>query len=226
MKKILFLPLAVLMVGCQGETSIASSIQSSSAHTESSVVSISEPSSVSDVSSDPTKILPQIKVYLNPSVQIHNMYYGNICSEAEAMNAVSHLIYQKLSKNQRFIVYQNDRMLSLSESVKESNALKVDYHLALHSNAGGGSGSESFFVSDSSFASAVLSGFNRCHSYPTRGIKEGSHLYELKNSTAKNKALIEFLFHDNESEATFIRNHYELLADSIVETFYRLADET
>ncbi len=220
MKKSLFLPLAILTIGCQGETSIGSNAQSAVSQTETSVPSISEFDSVSDT----TKLLPQIKIYLNPSVQIHNMYYGNICSEAEAMNAVSLLIYQKLSVNQRFIVYQNDRMLSLSESVKESNSLGVDYHLALHTNAGGGSGSESFFVSDSSFASAVLSGFNQCHSYPSRGVKEGSHLYELKNSKAKNKALIEFLFHDNASEASFIRNNYELLADSIVQTFYRLAD--
>lgn len=220
MKKLLFLPLAILTIGCQGETSIGSNAQSAVSQTETSVPSISEFNSVSDT----TKLLPQIKIYLNPSVQIHNMYYGNICSEAEAMNAVSLLIYQKLSVNQRFIVYQNDRMLPLSESVKESNSLGVDYHLALHTNAGGGSGSESFFVSDSSFASAVLSGFNQCHSYPSRGVKEGSHLYELKNSKAKNKALIEFLFHDNASEASFIRNNYELLADSIVQTFYRLAD--
>lgn len=220
MKKSLFLPLAILTIGCQGETSIGSNAQSAVSQTETSVPSISEFNSVSDT----TKLLPQIKIYLNPSVQIHNMYYGNICSEAEAVNAVSLLIYQKLSVNQRFIVYQNDRMLSLSESVKESNSLGVDYHLALHTNAGGGSGSESFFVSDSSFASAVLSGFNQCHSYPSRGVKEGSHLYELKNSKAKNKALIEFLFHDNASEASFIRNNYELLADSIVQTFYRLAD--
>jgi len=43
-------------------------------------------------------------------------------------------------------------------------------------------------------------------------------LYELKNSTAKNKALIEFLFHDNKNESIFIQNNYDLLAMSIVET--------
>lgn len=180
--------------------------------------SIDNTTSLSSQSSSEIIEDEKIKIYLNPSVQTKNMYYGNKISEATAMNNVSKIIYANLKDHPRFIVYHNDRMLSLKDSVMESNKLEVDYHIALHTNAGGGSGSECYYYKDKSFAKDILNTFDTYHSFPKRGIKDGSHLYELKNSTAKNKALIEFLFHDNKNESIFIQNNYDLLAMSIVET--------
>lgn len=175
-----------------------------------------------DNNSSTNQEIKKIKVYINPSVQINNMYYNNEISEAAAMNNVSNIIYTSLKDNPRFIVYHNDRMLSLKESVIESNKLNVDYHIALHTNAGGGSGSECYYYNDKSFANSILKSFDSYHSFPKRGLKDGSHLYELKNITAKNKALIEFLFHDNKIESKFIQNNYNLLAMSIVESLLKI----
>lgn len=159
----------------------------------------------------------KIKVYLNPSVQTHNMYYGNICSEADAMNKISKLVFQQLKEDEHFEVFQNDRGLPLNKSVKESNDENVDWHLAFHSNAGGGSGSESYYVGSNLFANHILKTFNKIHTFPSRGIKNGNHLYELKNSKAKQKALIEFLFHDRKEEAEYIVKNSQKIANSIVE---------
>lgn len=167
----------------------------------------------------------KIKIYLNPSVQTANIYYNNTTNEATMMNKVSNEIYNELSKDTRFEVYHNNRNLSLKDSVNESNSLNVDYHLALHTNAGGGTGSEAYYNSNSSFAKLVLSTFNKYHNYRNRGVKKGSTLYELKNTTAKNSALIEFLFHDNYSESKFIIDNYKILASSMVEAFKSLVNE-
>ena len=47
----------------------------------------------------------------------------------------------------------------------------------------------------------------------------------LVNVNQKNKALIEFLFHDKTNEASFIINNYDLLATSIYETFINIINE-
>lgn len=70
-----------------------------------------------------------------------------------------------------------------------------------------------------------LDSFNKYHTFSTRGIKKNNNFYELKNSKAKNKALIEFLFHDKTNEASFIINNYDLLATSIYETFINIINE-
>lgn len=225
-KLILFVALNFFLLGCDQteiiNTSHISNTSQNEVQEETNAFIESQPIKTESEIPDEKKIA----IYLNPSVQIHNMFYDNSCSEAEAMNIVANKIYSALSKDARFIVYINNNMKKLSESVKESNSLKVDYHLALHTNAGGGSGSECYYVNNSSFASNLLTTFTSHHYFPSRGIKNGNTLYELKNSTAKNKALIEFLFHDNAKEAEFIKANYDLLAASVVETFTNIANST
>lgn len=217
MKKILILAsIALFLGGCQisENDELVNNIISSEIESSSSIIST------------PFANTRKIKIYLNPSVQIHNMYYGNVCSEADAMNIVAKKAYTLLSQDTRFIVYINDNMKNLTNSVKESNSLKVDYHLALHSNAGGGSGTESYFMSDSSFAQSMLDSFVKYHSFPNRGVKNGNTLYELKNSKALNKCLIEFLYHDNKTESKFITQNYDLLAKSIYDVFDNIASNS
>ena len=44
------------------------------------------------------------------------------------MNIVSKKIYEKLINEPQFEVYQNDRMLKLSDSVKEINSLSKEFN--------------------------------------------------------------------------------------------------
>ena len=232
MKKIFIVLPLLLLLGCQDITSSISSSTSSSITSANTTTSTSSPIIEESNSTNTNNITPpklndkkKIKIYLNPSVQKSNLYYNKSTTEAEMMNKVSNEIYTRLSSDSRFIVYHNDRYLSLSESVKESNSLNVDYHIALHTNAGGGSGSEAYYGTNSYFANHILNSFNKYHNFKNRGVKKGNHLYEIKNSTAKNKALIEFLFHDNKQESEFIIKNYVILALSICESLYELAKE-
>ena len=227
-KRYLLIPL-LLLASCQ---KVSIPITTTPHITTTNTPSINTSINNETTDSIPENIIPptlnenkKVKVYLNPSVQKNNLYYNKITTEAEMMNKVSNEIYIELSKDPRFIVYHNDRYLSLSESVKESNSLNVDYHIALHTNAGGGSGSEAYYSGNSYFANHILNSFNKYHNFKNRGIKNGNHLYEIKNSTAKNKTLIEFLFHDNKQECDFIIKNYVVLALSICEALYELVKE-
>ena len=50
--------------------------------------------------------------------------------------------------------------------------------------------------------------------FKRRGVKDGTHLYEIKNVKADHVALIEFAFHDNLKEAKFIIENKALIAQS------------
>lgn len=239
-KQIIFL-LVLFFTSCStNDINISSSTISSFTSTSSELVtSISSNENTSSKQSENTSIKsenssqstsitkPKLRIYLNPSVQTKNMYTGHNLSEADTMNIVAKKAYNLLQKDNRFIVYINDSLKPLKESVNEINSLNIDYHLALHSNAGGGSGSEVYYYENTSsyLAKHALNSFNKYHTFPTRGIKKNNTYYELKNSKAKNKALIEFLFHDKINEANFIVSNYDLLATSVYETFVNIINE-
>ena len=160
----------------------------------------------------------QIKLYINPSVQYSNTYANNLGNEGVYMNSISKILVGMLNKYTNLVVYSNTSLpgKSLSESVKESNNLKVDYHLAIHSNAGGGKGSEGFYTKSSyGFTKSILDSMDKVLPYKTRGAKYGQNeLYELKNTTAS-ASLIEILFHDDKSQALFIINNQQSIAKAI-----------
>lgn len=226
-KQIIFLLL--FFTSCSNNNISSSTITSITSSNENTSSISNEITSIkSENSSQSTSITkPKLRIYLNPSVQTKNMYTGYEISESDTMNIVAKKAYDLLKKDNRFIVYINDSLKPLKESVNEINSLDIDYHLALHTNAGGGSGSEVYYYENTSsyLAKHSLESFNKYHTFPTRGIKKNNNFYELKNSKAKNKALIEFLFHDKINEANFIINNYDLLATSVYETFINIFNE-
>lgn len=161
----------------------------------------------------PTYEGKKVKVYLNPSVQVNNLYVNNLGTEAGNMNDICQYMVEKL-KNVEFISLKyNLRYLSLANSIKESNDFNADIHLALHSNAGGGQGSEIYTSNDTHFATYIYEKYtSQIGNFKKRGVKINNTFYEIKNIKAKNRALIELLFHDNVNEATFIVNNKKKIA--------------
>ena len=227
--KIQIIFLLLFFTSCSNNNISSSTITSITSSNENTSSISNEITSIkSENSSQSTSITkPKLRIYLYPSVQTKNMYTGYKISESDTMNIVAKKAYDLLKKDNRFIVYINDSLKPLKESVNEINSLDIDYHLALHTNAGGGSGSEVYYYENTSsyLAKHSLESFNKYHTFPTRGIKKNNNFYELKNSKAKNKALIEFLFHDKINEANFIINNYDLLATSVYETFINIFNE-
>ena len=163
-------------------------------------------------------IKKKTKVYINPSVQHANLYANGKGSEASNMLDVAKYLKKELDKIEFLEVLYNLENLSLKNSVKESNEFDADIHLALHTNAGGGKGSEIYTVSSNSFSKMVYDDFNSLGNFNKRGIKNGSHLYEVKNSRADHVALMEFLFHDKVEEADWIVANKELIAKQLAKS--------
>ena len=134
------------------------------------------------------------------------------------MNDVAKYLKKELDKIEFLEVLYNLDNLSLKKSVEESNSFGADIHLALHSNAGGGRGSEIYTINSNKFSKTVYDDFNALGNFNKRGIKNGKHLYEVKNSKADHVALMEFLFHDNMEEANWIVANKELIAKQLAKS--------
>ena len=161
-----------------------------------------------------------IKLYINPSVQYSNLYAHSLGNEGEHMRQISIILTDMLKDHTNLIIYANNSYpgLSLKESVSQSNSYNVDYHISLHSNAGGGKGSEGWHsYSSIGITSSILTKLDEILPYKTRGLKNGSNsLYEIKNTKAK-ATLIEILFHDDKEQALFIVTNYYEIARAIFE---------
>ena len=189
--------------------------------------SISSPQIISSSSSTskPTS-REKISIYLNPSVQTKNMYINNLGSEAENMRDIAELMYKELKLVSYIDIEANiaKNGLSLSQSVNQSNSRKRHIHFALHSNAGGGQGTEIYTKgSNKTFATTMYESFLELGNFKRRGVKDGTHLYEIKNVKADHVALIEFAFHDNLKEAKFIVENKALIANQMaksIDTYY------
>ena len=146
--------------------------------------SISSPQIISSSSSTskPTS-REKLSIYLNPSVQTKNMYINNLGSEAENMRDIAELMYKELKLVSYIDIEANiaKNGLSLSQSVNQSNSRKRHIHFALHSNAGGGQGTEIYTKgSNKTFATTMYESFLELGNFKRRGVKDGTHLYEIK----------------------------------------------
>lgn len=190
--------------------------------------SISSPQIISSSSSTskPTS-REKISIYLNPSVQTKNMYINNLGSEAENMRDIAELMYKELKLVSYIDIEANiaKNGLSLSQSVNQSNSRKRHIHFALHSNAGGGQGTEIYTKGlNKTFATTMYESFLELGNFKRRGVKDGTHLYEIKNVKADHVALIEFAFHDNLKEAKFIVENKALIANQMVKSILKYID--
>lgn len=190
--------------------------------------SISSPQIISSSSSTskPTS-REKISIYLNPSVQTKNMYINNLGSEAENMRDIAELMYKELKLVSYIDIEANiaKNGLSLSQSVNQSNSRKRHIHFALHSNAGGGQGTEIYTKgSNKTFATTMYESFLELGNFKRRGVKDGTHLYEIKNVKADHVALIEFAFHDNLKEAKFIVENKALIANKMAKSILKYID--
>ena len=225
--KTIFIGLSLLLTNCyeiEGSSNISNELtnfpsieNSSDTIVDSSISNEESTSSESSSSSEEdmyVSFTKPAKLYINPSVQYSNLYASSLGNEGQYMNKISNILVDMLTTYTNLIVYANNSFpgKSLSSSVSESNSLNVDYHLSLHSNAGGGKGSEGWYSSTSyNFTKSIIDSLQEVLPYPTRGLKYGqSNLYELKKTKAS-ASLIEILFHDDEKQALFIiDNQYEI----------------
>lgn len=161
-------------------------------------------------------------VYISPSKQVDNEYAAGDTTEAEQMYLIGERVCEIL-EDRGISVYMPDvNSDSLSARVDQAKRYKAKAYVAIHSNAGGGEGTECFYNENSEESRSLAENvYSRAASVtPTedRGLKSGNkaNLYEATEPTCAS-CLVEVEFHDDEDKAIWITEHTEELAVAVAD---------
>ncbi len=127
-------------------------------------------------------------------------------NESRETRAVGYKLMEYLKKAGHTVVdCTNDAAHSANENLRDicklANAQPLDAFYSIHLNAGGGAGSEVY-----TYGAGEVAGAERVQSalcelgFRDRGIKDGSHLYVIKNTKAP-AVLVEVCFVDTKKDA-------------------------
>ena len=171
------------------------------------------------------------KVYLSPSLQEYNPYVdgGN---EEYYMNLIADAMVPYLIASG--IEFERNRPdMSLSQAIADSNSSGADLHLAIHSNAsppnsaGQNTGADIYYYPSSTngkrFAEIIKDNYDSVYREPSNiDIIPTTSLAEVRRTSAPS-ALVEVAYHDNPTEAQWIRDNIneigKNLAQSVAEYF-------
>lgn len=162
-------------------------------------------------------------IYLSPSTQEFNPYVGG-GNEEQYMNLLADAMEPYLAASGiRFV--RNTPDMTAASSISASNRGNFDFHLALHSNASGGTagavrGAEFYYYPGSSsgkrFADIAAENFQLIYPLPdlVRTVPTTS-LGEVTRTRAPS-VLVEVAYHDNPEDAQWIRDNIEAMAANLV----------
>ena len=162
-------------------------------------------------------------IYLSPSTQEFNPYVGG-GNEEQYMNLLADAMEPYLAASGIQYV-RNTPEMNAASSIAASNRGNYDLHLALHSNASGGTagtvrGAEFYYypgsVRGQRFAEIAAKNFELIYPLPdsVRTVPTTS-LGEVARVKAPG-VLIEVAYHDNPLDAQWIRDNIEAMAANIV----------
>lgn len=170
----------------------------------------------------------ELVVYLSPSNQSWN--YGNAeagyTTEMREMNKLTDIL-ETMLKEKGVTVYRNKSSHDINTHLSESNAVKSDLHLAIHSNASldqEARGIEIYVDKPTSKSLSIATNIyqNLYAIYPNknsttdRGVKYANgSLGEANDHFIPCGTLIEIAYHDNYEDAKWILEKKEQIASSI-----------
>lgn len=161
-----------------------------------------------------------MKIYLSPSVQEHNIGYGNYGTEEYRMNQIADVV-EKILKRYEIEVFRNTEKMKLSEIIRASKKANVDYHISIHSNAsrtGKARGCEVYAYSKTSkgfeLSKKIYDRLSEITPTSDRGVQVEPRFYELKETNAP-ACLVEVDFHDNPESSKWIINNIEPIGEGI-----------
>jgi hypothetical protein len=158
-------------------------------------------------------------VYLAPSAQELNLYEGMNTTEETQMRNVAESVKRHLTE-MGISVQLSGAEYSLSDNVRIANELGVGMYVSIHSNAGGGKGTEAYYNASIpkslELAASVYNAVAALTPTQDRGLKEVSNyeLDELKNVTMP-CVLLETEFHDNAETAQWIADNNDTLGYAV-----------
>ncbi len=162
-------------------------------------------------------------IYLSPSTQEFNPYVGG-GNEEYYMNLLADAMEPYLAASGIQFV-RNTPDMTAASSIAASNSGNYDLHLALHSNASGGTagavrGSEVYYFPTSEpgkrFADIIAQNLQLIYPLPQR-VKTvpTTTLGEVRRVKAPS-VLVEVAYHDNAEDAEWIRQNIDAIAANLV----------
>ena len=164
------------------------------------------------------------RIYLSPSLQEFNLYTGG-GNEALYMRQVAAAMIPYLRANGIQFTISSPGM-TLTQVIAQSNSSTYDLHLALHSNAappgtaGTVQGTEVYYYPTSTrgrrFAEILAANMRNIYIQPANvRVIPNANMAELRRTKAP-AVLLETAYHDNATDAQWIRDNIELIAKTIV----------
>ena len=128
-----------------------------------------------------------------------------------------------------FDVFIAPRTWTLKQRVDYANANGFDYYLCIHTNAGGGTGTECLYYNHPASIKANRHVYDRLTAlYPSkRGLKDYTKFYE-NNSTKMVSCYPEVAFHDNPADAKFVVENKPAIAKALaqgVADYYSISEQ-
>ena len=162
------------------------------------------------------------KVYLSPSTQDKSFGVDNFGSEEFRMNQIADVVQEMLLSKGGYVVYRNVRNMTKEEIINDSDEVRPDIHIAIHSNYGNKQGCECFVkVEDrisNGFAKEIYKNINKIYydSNIDNGIIYDKDIIEI-NKVKSPAILIEVGYHDNKNDAKWIVNNIKNIGEAIAE---------
>ena len=160
--------------------------------------------------------------YLSPSNQKANLGVGSYGSEKEQMNLLLDEIIPHLDRA-GVSFHRGDPDMSIQQRAAESNSMGACFHLALHSNAGGGGkarGPIAFYDSNESkaFSASLIEALLSLGQTNNRAqnVQKNTSFYELRCTNAP-ACLLEVDFHDSIAGVEFLINRRSDIAQAIAQ---------
>ena len=140
---------------------------------------------------------------VNESIENRKIAYELMKQLSSTSHEIVPIIFDKSNDN-------------LKEAVQIANKEKCDLFISIHLNAGGGQGSEIYTYKGKKLGQATkVLGELKKLGFRNRGIKDGSHLYVVKNTTMT-ALLIEVCFVDNPTDTQLYKKvGIEKIAEAI-----------
>lgn len=165
-------------------------------------------------------------IYLSPSLQEFNAYTGG-GNEEYYMNLVADAMEPYLTASGIGFVRNNPED-SLTKTIANSNAGNYDLHLALHSNASGAdragsaTGVQVYYYPTSTrgkrLADIITENYKDIYYNPSKVTAiPTTSLAEVRRTKAPS-VLVETAFHDNPTDAQWIRDNIDLIARNLSES--------
>lgn len=166
-----------------------------------------------------------MKIFLSPSNQVENKYSGVNTNECEVCYDIASQVYSILKQFDIDCTLADKHMrvadrMAIANKMQSSN----DLYICIHTNAGGGEGTEAYassktIAAKNLFLTNIYGAVANMSIGKDRGIKNGDKLAEVKGTKAT-CVYIECEFHDTHGEWIYL-NRFEIgnaIADALLKT--------